>query len=216
VFCKRSGSDLVRFTHHTNSVLVASKNKGWDGTSLRATTLELRVLSWSPRSSFLLSRVFADCACLFFFFFFLQIPFAICPCTTTNIFVTSRATATACARFRWHRVMIRSSRPPWIARCACGTCARMCAKDCCTCPCPLLPHHLLRHWQRTSICPRAARCSWRTIPRAWCSPWPLRPTSSNCTIVHTHTYTRDTHLLFSCVFVPGRPHSSAMGLRAAH
>jgi len=30
VFCKRSGSDLVRFTHHTHSVLVASKNKGWD------------------------------------------------------------------------------------------------------------------------------------------------------------------------------------------
>lgn len=30
VFCKKSGADLVRFTHHTNAVLVASKNKGWD------------------------------------------------------------------------------------------------------------------------------------------------------------------------------------------
>ena len=31
IFCKRSGCDLVRFTHHTNAVLVASKNKAWDG-----------------------------------------------------------------------------------------------------------------------------------------------------------------------------------------
>lgn len=38
IFCKRSGCDLVRFTHHTNAVLVASKNKAWDGESKTHTT----------------------------------------------------------------------------------------------------------------------------------------------------------------------------------
>jgi COMPASS component SWD2 len=30
VFCKKSGCDLVRFTHHPSSLLVCSKNAAWD------------------------------------------------------------------------------------------------------------------------------------------------------------------------------------------
>lgn len=36
VFCKKSGCEIVRFTHHTNCVIVASKNKGWDGQSTQS------------------------------------------------------------------------------------------------------------------------------------------------------------------------------------
>jgi WD40 repeat protein len=72
VFCKRSGSDLVRFTHHTNSVLVASKNKGWDGTFIAGHHTRTACPQPEPALVIAAQSRFTDCACLFLFFFFVD------------------------------------------------------------------------------------------------------------------------------------------------
>ena len=99
IFCKRSGCDLVRFTHHTNAVLVASKNKAWDG-QRTAHDDQRRPRQWTDTAGPAKAR--ANERAAHFLTLLLCVPllsiqtrFATCLCTTTATFATSRATATA-------------------------------------------------------------------------------------------------------------------------